>query len=113
VLIPVQCSTVVYLDAKGLWKPGQSFITARFTLSLTYSAPCGTGQTTIDTGCDPAHPRNCVDHPVDCNFFKNYNLIKFARIWPSALNYNKILWNCRGVLDETTCSTVFFGVSAP
>ena len=33
-------------------------------------APCGTEQTTIETGCDPALPRNCVDHPADCNLFK-------------------------------------------
>ena len=26
--------TIVYLDAQGLWKPGQSFILAEFTLSL-------------------------------------------------------------------------------
>jgi len=62
--------TVVCLDAKGLWKRGQSFILAGFTLSLPRSAPCGTEQTTIDTGCDPALPRNCVDHPADCNLFK-------------------------------------------
>ena len=42
--------TMVCLDAKGLWKPGQSFILAGFTLSLPCSAPCGTEQTTIDTG---------------------------------------------------------------
>jgi len=48
-------------------------------------APCGTGQNTIDTGCDPALPRNCVDHPADFNLFKKYNLIKFARIWPLKL----------------------------
>jgi len=54
-------ATVVCLDAKGLWKPGQSFILAGFTLSLQRSAPCRTEQTKIDTGCDPAHPRNCVD----------------------------------------------------
>ena len=63
-------ATIVCLDAKGLWKPGQSFILAEFTLSLPCSAPCGTEQTTIDTGCDPALPRNCVDHPADCNLFK-------------------------------------------
>jgi len=63
-------TTIVCLDAKGLWKLGQSFILAEFTLSLPCSAPCGTEQTTIDTGCHPALPRNCVDHPADCNFFK-------------------------------------------
>ena len=67
--------TVVCLDAKGLWKPGQSFISAGFTLSLPCSAPQGAEQTTIDTGCDPALPRNCVDHPADCNFFKNITLL--------------------------------------
>jgi len=66
-----------------------SFILAGFALSLPCSAPCATGQTTIDTGCDPALPRNCVDHPADCNLFKKHNLITFARIWP--LTYcNKI-----------------------
>jgi len=63
-------ATIVCLDAKGLWKPGQSFILAGFTLSLPCSAHCGTEQTTIDTGCDPALPRNCVDHPADYNLFK-------------------------------------------
>jgi len=58
---------IVCFDAKALWKPGQSFILVGFTLSLPCSAPCGTEQTTIDTGCDPALPRNCVDHPTDCN----------------------------------------------
>ena len=49
-------ATIVCSDAKGLWKPGQSFILAGFTLSLPCPAPCGTEQTTIDTGCDPALP---------------------------------------------------------
>ena len=68
-------ATIVCLDAKGLWKPGQSFILAGFTLSLPCSAPCGTEQTTIDTGCDPALPRNCVDHQADCNLFKTTTLL--------------------------------------
>ena len=68
-------ATIVCLDAKGLWKPGQSFILAGFTLSLQCSAPCGTEQTTIDTGCDPALPRNSVDHPADCNLFKTITLL--------------------------------------
>jgi len=63
-------ATVVCLDAKG-----QSFILAGFTLSPPRSAPCGTEQTTIDTGCDPALPRNCVDHPADCNLFENIKLL--------------------------------------
>jgi len=29
----------------------------------------------IDTGCDPALPRNCVDHPADCNLFENMKLL--------------------------------------
>jgi len=66
---------VVCLDAKGLRKTGQSFILAGFTLSLPRSAPCGTEQTTIDTGCDPALPRNCIDHPADCNLFKTTTLL--------------------------------------
>jgi len=45
------------------------------TLTLPCSAPCGTEQTTIDTGCDPAFPRNCVDHPADCNLFKTITLL--------------------------------------
>ena len=68
-------ATIVCLDAKGLWKPEQSFILAGFTLSLPCSALCGTEQTTIDTGCDPALPRNCVDHPADCNLFKTITLL--------------------------------------
>ena len=66
--------TIVCLDGKGLWKSGQSFNLPGFTLSLPCSAPCGTEQTTIDTGCGPAHPRNCVDHPADCNLFKTITL---------------------------------------
>ena len=53
----------------------QSFISAGFTLSLPRSAPCGTEQTTIDTGCDPALPCNCIDHPADCNLFKTTTLL--------------------------------------
>ena len=26
-------------------------------------------------GCDPALPRNCVDHPADCNLFKTITLL--------------------------------------
>jgi len=62
-----------------------------FTLSLPCSAPCGTSQATIDTGCDPALLRNCVDYPSGFNLFKKYNLIEFARIRPLTLDYNKIL----------------------
>ena len=68
-------ATIVCLDVKGCWKPGQSFILGGFTLSLPCSAPCGTEQTTIDTECDPALPRNCVDHPADCNLFKIITLL--------------------------------------
>jgi len=68
-------ATIVCLDAKGLWKPGQSFILVGFTLSLPCSAPCGSEQTTIDTGRDPAFPRNCADHPADCNLFKTITLL--------------------------------------
>jgi len=60
---------------KSSEKPGQSFILAGFTLSLPRSAPCGTEQTTIDTGCDPALLHNCVDHPADCNLFKTTTLL--------------------------------------
>jgi len=45
-----------------------------YTFSATLSS-CGTAQTTIDTGCDPALPRNCVDHPADCNLFKTITLL--------------------------------------
>jgi len=41
-------------DWTGLWQPGQSFVSAGSTLSLSCSALCRTGQITIDTGCDPA-----------------------------------------------------------
>ena len=68
-------TTVAFLDAKGLWKPAQSFVLAGFTLSLPCSASCGTEQTTIDIGCDPALPRNCVDHPADCNLFRKLTLL--------------------------------------
>ena len=57
------------LDAKGLWKPGQSFILAGFTLSLPCSALCRTGYTIIDTSCNPSLLHNCADHPADCNLF--------------------------------------------
>ena len=39
---------------------------------------------------------------------QNDNLIKFAIIWPSTLNHDRNLWNCRGPPDETTCLTGFF-----
>ena len=68
-------AVIVCLVAKWLWKPGQSFILAEFTLSLPCSAPCRTEQTTIDTGCDTALLRNCVYHPADCNFFKTITLL--------------------------------------
>ena len=68
-------ATVVCLDAKGLRKPGQSFFLAGFSLSLPRSAPCGTEQTTTGAGCDPALPRNCVDHPADCNLLKTTTLL--------------------------------------
>ena len=67
---------------RDLWKPGQSFILAGFTLSLSCSAPCRSGKTTIDTGCDPALLRNCVDHPADCNHFQKCNPIKLPKIRP-------------------------------
>jgi len=68
-------ATVVCLDAKGLWKPGQSFTLAGFSPPLPRSAPCGTEQTTIGTGCDPALPWRYVDHPADCNLFKTTTLL--------------------------------------
>jgi len=83
--------TIVWLNAKALWKPGQSFIIAGFTRSLSCSAPCGTGQTTIDTGCEPALMGNCVDHPADCNLFQKCNPVKFPIIRPSTLNYDRKL----------------------
>ena len=53
---------------------------AEFHFSWVYiflprSALCRTEQTTIDTGCNPALPRNCVDHPADCNLFKTTTLL--------------------------------------
>jgi len=39
---------------------------------------------------------------------QNYNLIKFALIWPSTLNHDRNLWNFRGAPDETTCFAGFF-----
>jgi len=70
------------LDAKGLWKPGQSFIFAGFTLSLPCLAPCGTEQTTIDTGYDPALPRDGVDHQADRNLFNKYDRIELPLYLP-------------------------------
>ena len=75
--------TVVCFDAKGYGNPGRvSFYPCRvsfgFTLSLPCSAPWGTEQTTIDTGCDPALPRDCVDHPADCNLFKKYLSLRWT-----------------------------------
>jgi len=59
------------LDAKKLWKPRQSFILDGFTLSLSCLAPCGTGQTTTDTGCEPVLLRNCVEDIADRSPFEN------------------------------------------
>jgi len=59
------------LDAKELWKPGQSFILAGCRLSLSCLPPSGTGQTTTDTGCN-SELRNCVDNNLaDNSPFKN------------------------------------------
>ena len=64
--------------------------------------------TLMDTGCDPAFPPTCVDHPADCNLFKKYNFIKFALIRPSTLNHDRNIWNCRGTPDEATCLAGFY-----
>jgi len=101
-------ATVVCLDVKGLWIPGQSFILSGFTLSLPCSAPCRSGQTTIDTGCDPAFLRNCIVHPADCKLFNKYNPIKFAIIRPFTLNYNRNLWNCLGGSRRDNLINSFF-----
>ena len=95
-------ATVVCLDAKGLWKPGQSFILAGFALSLPRS--------TIDTGCDPALLRDCVDHPADCKPLQNYNLFKFALIQPSSLNHDKFMKLLRGAWQRNLFCR-FFSVS--
>ena len=61
-----------YISITTIYTVGylQIFNTGHF-----FSAPCGTEQTTIDTGCGPALPRNCVDHPADCNLFKTTTLL--------------------------------------
>ena len=64
---------------------------AGFALSLPCSAPCGTGQTTIDTGCDPALLRNSVDHQADCNRFQNSNHINVGILRPSTFNRDRQL----------------------
>jgi len=79
-----------------------------FQLSLSRSAPCGTGQTTIDTGCDPTLARNLVDHTADCNPLTKCKSIKFLFIWPSTLNHDGKSLKCRGVPDGTTAFTAFF-----
>ena len=101
-------ATIVCLDSKGLWKPGQSFISAGFTLFLPCSAPCGTEKTTKDTGCDLALPRNLCWSSSRLQSLQNNNLNKFAIIRPSPFNHDRNLLNCRGAPDETTCLTVFF-----
>ena len=68
-------ATILCFDAKGLGKPG--FILAGFTLSLPCSAPCGTEQTTIDTGCDPALSHNRLSSSR--LQLQNNKLIEFAR----------------------------------
>jgi len=45
-----------------------------YTFSATLSS-LRTEQTTIDTGCNTALPRNCVDHPADSNLFKAITLL--------------------------------------
>jgi len=77
------------LGCERIMETRASFILAGFTLSLPRSAPCGTEQTTIDTGYEPALPSNCVDHPADCNLFKTTTL--FALIRPSTLNHDRNL----------------------
>ena len=63
------------LGCERVMETRAEFHLAGFTLSLPSSTPCGTEQTTIDTGCDPTLPRNCVDHPADCNLFKTITLL--------------------------------------
>jgi len=59
------------LDAgKELWKPRQSLILAGLALSPSCLAPCGTGQTMIDTGCNPV-PCGTVEHVADRRPFKS------------------------------------------
>jgi len=54
-------------------------------------------QTTIDTCCDPALLRNCVDHPADRNPFKKNNPIKFSIIRPfTMIIIHEIVEGCPG-----------------
>jgi len=79
-----------------------------FQLSLSRSAPCGTGQTTIDTGCDPTLARNLVDHPADCNPFTKSKSIKFPFIWPSTLiQWWKITTVSRGARRDNRVYSFF------
>jgi len=105
--------TIVGLDAKRLWKPGQSFILAEFTLSLPRSAPCRTEQTTIATGCDPVLPRNCVDHPNRLQPLQNNNIIKFAIIRPQLYTTIRIYEAVEECPTRQPVQQVFFGVPAP
>ena len=102
-----RCISENYYHGYLATPPGQSFILAGFTLSLPRSAPCGTEQTTIDTGCDPALPRNCWSSSI-LQPLQNYNLLKFALIGPSTFNHDRNLWNFRRAPDETTCFAGFF-----
>jgi len=63
------------LGCERVMETRQSFILAGFTLSLPRSAPCGTEQTMIDTGCDPALLHNCADYPADCNLSTTITLL--------------------------------------
>jgi len=100
-------ATIVCLDTKGLWKPGQSFILAGFTLSLPCSAPLRNWENHDRYRLRPSTPAQlCWSSRLQP--LQNNNLIKFAIIRPSTLNHDKNLWNCRGAPDETTCLTGFF-----
>jgi len=93
-------------------KHGPSFILSGCIIFLSCSAPCGTGQTTIDIGYDLALLRNCVHHPADCNTLQKWNPITILNspiVRPLTLTHDR---KCRGVPDETTWLKAFFVVPA-
>jgi len=99
--------TVVCLDAKWLWKPGQFHFSWVYTFSAMLR--CLRNWANNDRyRLRPSTPAQLCWSSSRLQPLQNYNLIKFALIRPSTSNHDINLWNFRGAPDETTCFAGFF-----
>jgi len=90
-----------------LWQLGQSSISTKITLRLSWAALPDLSNATIDTSFDKHSSRNCIDHPAD---FESIQICQHmtASQFSVQLSFShqletlvRKLPNCRGVLDET------------